>query len=122
MALSPGVYWHPLNLPHFVTLRDLSEFAFARLTVPVTNATAAPGGSEYILRAVFSETRELLLSGDWQVIALVEFTGAGYHVGEWQAIPPAARLTDTEVYIGMLLETQIAANDLTFGQAELRCR
>lgn len=120
MSLGVGAYWHPYDLPYFITLRDISEYTEAQVTAPVLSATGVGVGSEYILRAVFSETRALLLSGDWQVIALLEFTGVGFHAGEWQVIPEAAK--GAEVYIALILETQIAADDLALGESELRCR
>lgn len=120
MALSAGIYWHPLDLPYYMTVRDLSEFDEAQISVPVTGATTQTEGSEYILSAVFAPTHAEMLSGDWEYLGpSASFTGIGYHRSGWQAIADGAI---GEIYLGMILEVQAPADDLLLGWAELRCR
>ena len=119
MALAAGTYWHPLNLPHYITFRDLTEFSEARVVAPVISASSAPEGSEYLLSAVWAPTYAGMVAGEWEILATLSFAGTGYHAGEWEAIPGGAQ---AEVYIGMVLETRISCEDLAIGHAEVRCR
>lgn len=119
MALSAGTYWHPLNLPHYVTLRDLSEFTEALIYVPVWDATPTDVDSVYVLSAMWAPTYADMMAEDHSLLTNVAFDGPGFAMGGWQTIDEAAR---EEVYLAMILQTQIAAEDLALGQAELRLR
>ena len=119
MALAVGTYWHPLDLPYYIGLRDLSEFTEALVTVPVVSATPVDEASVYVLNAVWAPTYADMIAGDWEVLTNVSFADVGFPAGGWQTIAEEAR---DEVYLAMVLEVQEAADDLALGQAELRCR
>jgi hypothetical protein len=120
MSLSPGIYWHPLDLPYYFTVRDLSEFGEALILVPVTAATPAGEGSEYILSAVWAPTHAEMVAGDWDYLSEgVRFSEIGFHKSSFNPISESAL---GEICIGMVLEVQTSCDDLALGRAELRCR
>lgn len=120
MALSAGIYWHPLNLPYYLTVRDFSEFAEAKLTVPVIAATPQEAGSEYVLSAVFAPTHAEMVAGNWSYLtAGISFREGGFLTSGWL---PMSEGAIGELCIGMVLELQAPADDLALGRAELRCR
>jgi hypothetical protein len=116
MPLAAGIYWHPLNLPHYITRRDLTGVAQALVRVPVLSASAVT--SPYVISAVYAPTHAEMIAGDWEYLADgVSFTSTGYHDSGWRDIAP---LGQANVFIGMVLEVPSSVSNLSLGPTELR--
>lgn len=118
MALSAGTYWHPLNLPHYITLWDFSSYEEVLVTAVVRSFT--PGAS-VMLRAVWASTHAEMLAGDWEYLGDgVECTAQGFFSSGWAPIPSGARVG--EAWVGMVFETDSDLEDLAFGSTDVRVR
>lgn len=113
---SPGTYWHPVNLPHYITRRPLNAQREVRVSVPV--AAIEPGASATIGASYSSELDSPLVG--WETLASMAFTEAGFYVSDWEPIPEEARVD--EVYIAMFLQAHTSIAALFLGQAEVRIR
>lgn len=115
--LAPGTYFHPLNLPHYITKWDVSASTESRMTAVV--AKAALGA---VLRPVWAPTREEVLSGDWEYFAAgVPTDDTGFLEGEWGEMPEGA-IAAGEAFVGFVLEVSEEVDALVFGVAEVQVR
>ena len=116
LMLAEGVYWHPLNLAHYITKHDLSAMGSLRLSVPVIAADPTPTGAS--LRAVYSSNHAAMVAGTYETLeASVDIETVGFHVGEWSPFPADAL---GDVYVGIILEVKEPLTTLSLGTAELR--
>lgn len=116
--LGSGIYWHPEDLPHYVTRRALADARQVMLSAIVTSISGvAPNAT---LSAVYSTN---LL--DWTPLATggsvgVNFSAAGFYASEWETIPQGAK--GGEVYVGMSLQAHTSIDALSFGSTEVQIR
>lgn len=121
IAHATGTYWHPLNLPFYITRWDLSDATESRVVAPVAAITTAGRELAATLSAVYSTTFSPTLPGPWQPLgSSVYFGDEGFYVSEWATIPAGAKTG--EVYIGMTIDLQQPVGELSLGQTELRIR
>lgn len=121
LGLAAKNYWHPLDLPHYITRCSLSTQSEALLTVPVWETSppgAEPGTS---LFAVYASDYTQMLSGEWDYLGPVtSLDEEGFASSGWTQI--AAEAKTGEVYIGMVIRTALPIASLQLGAAELRSR
>ncbi len=121
-ALPPKTYWHPLDLPHYITKRDLSGASESRVSVAVPNVRRAglePGNN---LKAIYSADYEAMKDGEYEDLGEgVWFGEPGFYTSGWEEIPEGAK-GGGEVYVGMTITTHLPIDELSLGQAEVRIR
>ena len=111
--LEPGSYWHPLNIPNYVTKWDLSGATAFKTQVTVTDA-----GENVDLRAVWADSYADLIAGDWQYLgAGIPLDTEGHFQTSWQSPPEAS-----DVVVGFVLEAYEEQSSLAVGTAEIRVK
>jgi hypothetical protein len=86
-------YWFPGDLPYYITHWIVPEGAKTRLVLTVFTGTAV------VLKAVYAETHEAMLSGDFQPFGIGVSAGEqGFWTSEWVDAPAG------EFYIGIIAE------------------
>lgn len=117
-SLGAGIYWHPEDLPYYITKQALEGASQVSLNAVVTSiGGTAPNAT---LSAVYSTN---LL--DWTPLATggsvgVNFSAAGFYASGWETIPDGAKVG--EVYIGMSLQAHTSVSTLSFGSTEIKVR
>lgn len=111
---------------HHMTLWPLGGATEVKASVSIRQVLpsdgAAPESAEATLQAVYAESIEDMLSGDYAPFSgPISLNAPSFAEAQWAPIPSRA-LSAGEVYVSFVLSTSLALDALELGHAEVRIR
>lgn len=107
----PTTYFFPGDLPIYITHWHIPQGARARMTATVTDPAPA------IIRPVYAETHEQMLSGDRHVLCGgIDTDRQGFHATAWQDARGSG-----DLYVGLIVEAEagVSMDELNIAHAEV---
>lgn len=121
-GLGARTYWHPLDLPHYITKCDLSEQTEVMVSVPVPDVDKAGLEPGTFIEVVWAADYADMLAEDYEPLgASASFSEAGFYDSGYSEIASGAREAG-EVYVGLTITTSLPLASLALGTAEVRVR
>ena len=122
VGLPAATYFHPLDLPHYITKRNLSEQTEVSVSVAVPVAREAGLELGNTIEAVWAPTHADMVAGDYETLGgAVSFGAPGLYAENWTDIPGDAK-DPAGVYVALTITTHLPIDELSLGQVELRAR